>query len=113
LGRQQTPRLFRGLLLALIFPSGLVLSNTRATLEAFFSTRMVFQRTPKAGAAYAGAWRGWPEIVVGLLLPAFALTEQAWSAPFFIIAVSGLISIGGMGLTGSIALPARDVAPGE
>ena len=113
LGRQQTPRLFRGLLLALIFPSGLVLSNTRATLEAFFSTRMVFQRTPKAGAAYAGAWRGWPEIVVGLLLPAFALTEQAWSAPFFIIAVSGLISIGVMGLTGSIALPARDVAPGE
>jgi cellulose synthase/poly-beta-1,6-N-acetylglucosamine synthase-like glycosyltransferase len=114
LGRHRTAHLFRTIMLALIFPSGLVLSNTRATFEAFFSTRMVFQRTPKAGAAYAGAWRGWPEIFVGLVLPIFAFAEQAWSAPFFIIAVSGLVSIGSMGLTGSaVTIPTRDVAPGE
>ena len=71
---------------------------------------MVFVRTPKAGAAYAGGWRGWPEIVVGLLLPIFALSEQAWSAPFFVFAVAGLVSIGTMGLTGaaSNAMARRD-----
>jgi hypothetical protein len=42
------------------------------------------------------------------LLPIFALSEQAWSAPFFIVAVAGLISIGGMGLSGS--MPARTIA---
>ncbi|HTO42102.1 MAG TPA: glycosyltransferase family 2 protein [Rhizomicrobium sp.] len=108
LGRQHEKRLARSILLALIFPSGLVLSNTRAVIEAFLGTRMVFVRTPKAGAAYAGGWRGWPEIVVGLFLPIFALSEQAWSAPFFIVAVAGLISIGGMGLSGS--MPARSIA---
>ncbi|HVP84467.1 MAG TPA: glycosyltransferase family 2 protein [Rhizomicrobium sp.] len=108
LGRQHLPRLARSIVLALIFPSGLVLSNTRAVFEAFLGTQMVFVRTPKSGAAYAGGWRGWPEIVVGLLLPIFALSEQAWSAPFFIVAVAGLISIGGMGLSASI--PARTIA---
>jgi hypothetical protein len=44
----------------------------------------------------------------------FALTEQAWSLPFFIIAAAGLLLIGGMGLQGRMArLPARDSAPGE
>ena len=34
----------------------------------------------------------------GVLLPIFAFTEQAWSAPFFVFAVAGLVSIGAMGL---------------
>jgi hypothetical protein len=66
---------------------------------------MDFTRTPKAGEAAKGGWRGSPEIAVGLLLPIFALTEQAWSAPFFIIAATGLLSVGAMGW--SARLPAN------
>lgn len=110
LGRGHAPLLVRSLLLALVFPSGLILSNTRATFEAFFSSQMVFVRTPKAGALHTpGDWRGVPELVAGLLLPIFAFTEQAWSAPFFVFAVAGLVSIGVMGFSGSGAVPARDL----
>jgi hypothetical protein len=91
----------------MVFPSGLVLSNARATYEAFANTPMDFARTPKSGEVVPGGWRGSPEIAVGLLLPIFALTEQAWSAPFFIIAATGLLSVGAMGWTGNAALPGR------
>jgi cellulose synthase/poly-beta-1,6-N-acetylglucosamine synthase-like glycosyltransferase len=110
LGRDHEPYFVRSLLLAILFPSGLVLSNARATFEAFANTRMVFMRTPKAGQVYAGAWRGRPEIAAGLLLPVFAFAEQSWSAPFFVFAAAGLLSIGTMGWTGAAQLPARDVA---
>lgn len=108
LGRQNAPGFLRSLLLAILFPSGLVLSNARASYEAFANREMVFNRTPKAGAAYAGGWRGSPEIVAGLLLPVFALAEQAWSAPFFVFAAAGLLSIGTMGWTSALQLPARE-----
>lgn len=111
LGREQAPYLARSLLLAIVFPSGLVLSNARATFEAFFNTGMDFVRTPKAGALYAGGWRGRPEIAAGLLLPVFAFAEQAWSAPFFMFAAAGLLSIGAMGWSGTGEVPARDMAP--
>ncbi len=111
LGRERAPFLAPSLLLAIVFPSGLILANTRATFEAFFSTRMVFTRTLRAGERYVGGWRGGPELVAGVLLPIFAFTEQAWSAPFFVFAVAGLVSIGAMGLSGSSAVPARDVVP--
>jgi cellulose synthase/poly-beta-1,6-N-acetylglucosamine synthase-like glycosyltransferase len=105
LGRQNEPRFIQSLLMAMVFPSGLVLSNARATYEAFTNARMDFARTPKAGEVAKGSWRGSPEIAVGLLLPIFALTEQAWSAPFFIIAATGLLSVGAMGW--SARLPAN------
>jgi cellulose synthase/poly-beta-1,6-N-acetylglucosamine synthase-like glycosyltransferase len=107
LGRQSEPRFLQSLAMAMVFPSGLVLSNARATYEAFANTPMDFARTPKSGEVVAGGWRGSPEIAVGLLLPIFALTEQAWSAPFFIIAATGLLSVGAMGWTGNAALPGR------
>ena len=112
LGREQVPYLARSLLLAIVFPSGLVLANTRATFEAFSSTQMDFVRTPKAGARHIGGWRGRPEMAAGLLLPVLALAEQAWSAPFFIFAAAGLFSIGAMGWADTAALPAREPAPG-
>ncbi len=113
LGREQAPCLARSLLLAIVFPSGLVIANTRATFEAFTSRPMEFVRTPKAGARAIGGWRGRPELTVGLLLPLFAFAEQAWSAPFFMFAAAGLLSIGAMGWNdNSNALPARDPAPG-
>ena len=112
LNRAHTPKLIRSILLALVFPSGLVLANTRATFEAIFNKKMVFARTPKAGAAIVGGWRGIPELAAGLVLPAFAFTEQAWSAPFFVFAVSGLISIGFMGWNTAPG-PAAKIAPGE
>jgi cellulose synthase/poly-beta-1,6-N-acetylglucosamine synthase-like glycosyltransferase len=101
LNRHNEPRFVSSLLMAMVFPSGLVLSNARATYEAFTSTQMEFARTPKAGEAATGPWRGRPELAAGFLLPVFALTEQAWSAPFFVIAAAGLISIGAMGWSGT------------
>jgi cellulose synthase/poly-beta-1,6-N-acetylglucosamine synthase-like glycosyltransferase len=112
LGREQAPCLARSLLLAIVFPSGLVLANTRATFEAFFNAPMDFVRTPKAGARYAGGWRGRPEITAGLLLPLFAFAEQAWSAPFFMFAAAGLLSIGAMGWNDTAEVPVREPAPG-
>jgi cellulose synthase/poly-beta-1,6-N-acetylglucosamine synthase-like glycosyltransferase len=108
LQRSDEPHFARALLLAIIFPSGLILSNTRATFDAFSNADMVFVRTPKAGAAYAGAWRGRPELAAGIILPVFAIAEQAWSAPFFAFAALGFLSIGTMGLTGNGQVPARD-----
>ncbi len=101
LGREDAPYLARSLLLGIVFPSGLILANSRATFEAFFGGEMVFTRTLRAGERYVGGWRGGPELVSGVLLPVFAFTEQAWSAPFFVFAVAGLVSIGTMGLTGA------------
>ncbi len=109
LGRENAPYLARALLLGIVFPSGLILSNSRATFEAFFGGEMVFTRTLRAGERYVGSWRGGPELIAGVLLPIFAFTEQAWSAPFFIFAVAGLVSIGGMGLSSSVLTPAREL----
>jgi hypothetical protein len=69
---------------------------------------MEFVRTPKAGARMTGGWRGRPEILVGLLLPAFTFIEQAWSAPFFAVAAAGLLSIGAMGWSGASEGAARE-----
>jgi cellulose synthase/poly-beta-1,6-N-acetylglucosamine synthase-like glycosyltransferase len=108
LGRERAPCLARSLLLGIVFPSGLILSNSRATFEAFFGGNMVFTRTLRAGERYVGGWRGGPELIAGVLLPIFAFTEQAWSAPFFVFAVAGLVSIGAMGFSGSVPATARD-----
>ncbi len=113
LGRHRAIGLHRSLLLAVVFPSGLILSNARATYEAFFSTQMVFQRTLRPGERYAGGWRGGPELIAGLLLPIFAFAEQAWSAPFFALAVAGLVSIGAMGFSGSARPQVREIAPNQ
>ena len=113
LGREHEKKLYRALVLAVVFPSGLILANTRATFEAFFSTRMDFIRTLRAGEIRAGGWRGAPELMVGIFVAAIALAESAnWSALFFVFAVSGLVSIGGMGaVTGQPVRPR--ITPGE
>jgi cellulose synthase/poly-beta-1,6-N-acetylglucosamine synthase-like glycosyltransferase len=108
LGRAREPLLPQSLLLAIVFPSGLILSNARATVDAFLRSDMEFVRTPRAGEFAVGGWRGSPEIVAGLLLPAIALAEQAWSAPFFAFAAAGLLSVGAMGWSGSATLPHRE-----
>jgi cellulose synthase/poly-beta-1,6-N-acetylglucosamine synthase-like glycosyltransferase len=113
LRRTSEPCLAQSLLLAVIFPSGLILSNTRATFEAFSNASMVFTRTQRAGEAYAGGWRGRPELAAGLLLPVFAIAEQAWSAPFFAFAAAGLLSIGAMGWSGTGKVSAREIARSE
>jgi cellulose synthase/poly-beta-1,6-N-acetylglucosamine synthase-like glycosyltransferase len=112
LGRAREPALPQSLLLAIVFPSGLILSNARATYEAFFGADMVFVTTPKVGGAVSiGSWRGRPELAAGFLLPVFALAEQAWSAPFFCVAAAGLLSIGAMGWSGTGGVPAREAVP--
>ncbi len=108
LGRANEPLLPQSLLLAIVFPSGLILSNARATFEAFSNSDNVFVRTPRAGEIAVGGWRGSPELIAGLLLPVFALAEQAWSAPFFVFAAAGLLSVGAMGWIGTGEIPARE-----
>ncbi len=97
LGRQRTEKLHRTLVLALVFPSGLILANTWATLEAFFSNRMDFIRTLRAGEIVKGGWRGAPELIVGSSVAVLAVAESSFGAMFFVFAVSGLVSIGTMG----------------
>ncbi len=112
LGRQQESKLIPSLLLAVVFPSGLILANTRATFDAFFSSRMDFNRTTRVGEIQKGGWRGIPELVVGVMLPVFAFAESNWSALFFFFAVSGLVSIGTMGAIAP--RPVRQqITPGE
>jgi cellulose synthase/poly-beta-1,6-N-acetylglucosamine synthase-like glycosyltransferase len=112
LGCRSEATLIASLLLAVVFPSGLILANTRATLDAFFSTRMDFNRTTRAGETQKGGWRGIPELVVGVVLPVFAFAESNWSALFFFFAVSGLVSIGTMGAIAPRAVRQR-ITPGE
>jgi hypothetical protein len=98
-----------------VFSSGLILANTRATLEAFFSTRMDFNRTFRAGETVTGGWRGAPELFAGVFVASVALAESAnWSALFFVFAVSGLFSIGAMGAaTGTGVAVRQRITPGE
>jgi cellulose synthase/poly-beta-1,6-N-acetylglucosamine synthase-like glycosyltransferase len=112
LERQQKSKLIPSLLLAVVFPSGLILANTRATFDAFFSSRMDFNRTTRVGEIQKGGWRGIPELVVGVVLPVYAFAESNWSALFFFFAVSGLVSIGTMGAMAPRAVR-RQVTPGE
>ena len=111
LGRADQPHVLQSVILGIIFPSGLILANARATFDAFFGQDMDFTPTPKAGAVVISAWRGHPEILVGLFLPGFALAEQAWSAPFFVFAAAGLLSVGAMGWSGTGAVTAREPLP--
>jgi len=105
LRRTDEPELPVSLMMAIIFPSGLILANARATFQAFFGAKMDFTPTPKAGGVCLTAWRGHQELFVGLFLPIFALAEHAWSTPFFVFAAAGLLSIGLMGRS-SAAQPA-------
>jgi len=102
LGREKTGKLYRTLVLAVVFPSGLILANTWATVEAFFSTRMDFIRTLRAGEIVKGGWRGAPELIVGSSVAILSVAESSWAAMFFVFAVSGLVSIGTMGATNAL-----------
>jgi cellulose synthase/poly-beta-1,6-N-acetylglucosamine synthase-like glycosyltransferase len=115
LDRQHEEKLLPSLLLAVVFPSGLILANTRATLDAFFSSQTDFSgwhRTTRVGEIQKGGWRGVPELVVGVVLPVFAFAESNWSALFFFFAVSGLVSIGTMGAMAPRAVR-QQITPGE
>lgn len=113
LERDRRLAITRSIVLALVFPSGLILSNTRATIDAVFGAENVFNRTLRPHETYRGGWRGGPELLAGFLLPLFAFAEQAWSAPFFLFAVAGLVSIGAMGWSGGNAATTRDIASGD
>jgi cellulose synthase/poly-beta-1,6-N-acetylglucosamine synthase-like glycosyltransferase len=103
LGREKTDKLYRTLMVAVVFPTGLILANTWATLEAFFSTRMDFIRTIRAGEISSGGWRGVPELVVGIFVATLAVAMSGLVALFFVIAVSGLVSIGTMGAANALS----------
>jgi len=112
LNRHHERRLIPSMILAVVFPSGLILANTRATLEAFFSNRMDFVRTMRPGEIQKGGWRGVPELVAGTFVATLAFAESNWAALFFFFAVSGLVSIGTMGAITPRVQPQR-ITPGE
>jgi hypothetical protein len=75
---------------------------------------MDFNRTTRVGETYKGRWRGGPELAAGVLLPIFALAEQPIGAPFFFFAVTGLVSIGFMGMAGGAPKPVpQQISSGE
>jgi cellulose synthase/poly-beta-1,6-N-acetylglucosamine synthase-like glycosyltransferase len=114
LGREKEDKLYRALLLAVVFPTGLVPRNTWATLEAFFSTRMDFTRTIRAGEVHSGGWRGIPELMAAsLVLAILVLDSLNFSALFFVFAVSGLVSIGTMGAVGNNRRVTQPITPAE
>ena len=113
--QEHEKKLYRALVLAVVFPSGLILANTRATFEAFSAPAWISTRTLRAGEIHAGGWRGAPELMVGVFVATVAFAESAnWSALFFVFAVSGLVSIGAMGATSGMGAPVRQrITPGE
>jgi cellulose synthase/poly-beta-1,6-N-acetylglucosamine synthase-like glycosyltransferase len=84
---------------ALLFSSGLMLSNARAVLEALAGHRSAFVRTPKhshpsPGAAGAFCLCGAAEVTTGAALLAFTLSEQPLAVFPLALAISGLLSFG-------------------
>ena len=63
LARKDEPSFSSALLLAIVFPSGLILSNTRATFDAFATQNTALAWVPTTSAAYSRVWRGRPELV--------------------------------------------------
>ena len=112
LGRQHESRLIPSMVLAVVFPSGLILANTRATLEAFLSRRMDFVRTMRPGEVQKGGWRGVPELAAGIFVAVLSVAESNVAALFFFFAVSGLVSIGTMGAIAPQPVRQR-ITPGE
>ncbi|GEO80089.1 glycosyltransferase family 2 protein [Pararhodospirillum oryzae] len=98
-GRLHPWRTPRDIVLALTFTSGLMLSNTRAVIEAGLRRNSPFVRTPKKTAGLArprpraGGLR-WPELLLGVAMVALFFLEQAWNAPFLAVLGTGLILLG-------------------
>ncbi|WP_157879050.1 glycosyltransferase [Pararhodospirillum photometricum] len=86
----QTPR---DVVLAMVFTSGLMLSNSRAVLEAALRRRSPFIRTPKAADRPFNPPK-LPELLSGLALITLFFVEQAWNAPFVALGGVGLLLLG-------------------
>lgn len=94
------PVLAREAVLALLFSSGLLLSNARAALEALLGIPSAFVRTPKGAARpVRSGWparvlSGLPELAAGAGLLVFVLTRQPLALPPLGLAIGGLLSVG-------------------
>jgi cellulose synthase/poly-beta-1,6-N-acetylglucosamine synthase-like glycosyltransferase len=84
----------------LLLNAGLILSNSRAVLEALIGSRSGFARTPKRGTT-GGASRhdkpgpsGAAELLSGCGLGVALAYEAGWFSPLFSLTISGLIVMG-------------------
>lgn len=95
---------------ALVFTSGLLLSNARGGLEALLGYRTEFVRTPKQRDASRASRRlrwqsGLIELGAGLGLLGFVLVEQPFAVIYLAMLIGGLVGVGAMQVLDGVALP--------
>jgi len=107
LGRRPLSATPLSVLAAMTLTSGLILSNSRAVLEAAMGKQSPFVRTPKmggtglpAGPALARRARvtgptGIPEIVLGCCLFFTMVLREGWYSPLLGTTILGLAVVGG------------------
>jgi cellulose synthase/poly-beta-1,6-N-acetylglucosamine synthase-like glycosyltransferase len=84
----------------MLLNAGLMVSNSRAVVEAMMGTRSAFVRTPKQGAPGAGTGEktgptGVGELLLGGGLAVALAYEAGWFSPLFSLSIIGLIMVGG------------------
>jgi cellulose synthase/poly-beta-1,6-N-acetylglucosamine synthase-like glycosyltransferase len=86
------------LIVAMFLSAGLLISNSRAGIEAIMGHHSEFVRTPKIPHTGPIQGRGWSygviEIAAGLSILGFALIQQIWSALYLTLVIGGLLSLG-------------------
>jgi cellulose synthase/poly-beta-1,6-N-acetylglucosamine synthase-like glycosyltransferase len=83
----------------LLLNAGLMVSNSRAVVEALMGTQTPFVRTPKRGALGAGLSEktgptGLGELLLGGGLAVALAYEAGWFSPLFSLSIIGLILVG-------------------
>jgi cellulose synthase/poly-beta-1,6-N-acetylglucosamine synthase-like glycosyltransferase len=84
----------------LLLNAGLMVSNTRAVLEAVVGRPSAFTRTPKSGGITTSMPRGAPgpngapELFTGSALAVALIHAAGWLSPVFSISIGGLLIVG-------------------
>jgi cellulose synthase/poly-beta-1,6-N-acetylglucosamine synthase-like glycosyltransferase len=100
LGRGRWGRFPHDFASVLLLNAGLMVSNTRAVLEAVIGRQSPFTRTPKSGGASKGRPRGGPgpngaaELCTGGALALGVVHATGWLSPVFSISIGGLLIVG-------------------
>jgi cellulose synthase/poly-beta-1,6-N-acetylglucosamine synthase-like glycosyltransferase len=99
----------REVLGCLVLTSGLLLSNSRAGLEALLGHQTAFVRTPKVRSQSTSSrflWRcGLMELAAGIALLGFVLFEEPMAVIYLAMVIGGLLGVGAMQILDGLALP--------
>jgi cellulose synthase/poly-beta-1,6-N-acetylglucosamine synthase-like glycosyltransferase len=100
LSRGEWRRFPRDFASVLLLNAGLMVSNTRAVIEAALGRQSPFTRTPKSGGISAGRPRSAPgangaaELCTGSALAICLVHAAGWLSPVFSISIGGLLIVG-------------------